>query len=129
MGKRAKRPWSAARRARFEAKKRRPDLGYVGFRAGEYQKAQAALRRGEAARGHLHAATVELDAARADLSACVMPSTELSDLLAKLHENIQAAIVVIAQDAERWKLDHAPSVAELRRGHGPRHGCGKKGQP
>lgn len=87
---------------------------------------KAAFKRVDVASQHLANAIREIQAARADLSTVVgAPSRPLSRLM-ETALNEQRAIQLYAADVDsRCELDHDPSPAELRCGHGPRHGCGK----
>lgn len=88
------------------------------------QRVLAAHKRVEVAIDHLSAALVEVNAARADLSTVTgAPS------LVRLANTVAAGVRTLRFYANvrdsRCELDHDPTTQELRRGHGPHHGCGK----
>lgn len=87
---------------------------------------KAAFKRVDAAAGHLANAIREIQAMRADLSVVVgAPSRPLARLM-EMALNEKRALELYAADVDsKCELDHDPTPAELRCGHGPRHGCGK----
>lgn len=94
----------------------------------EARRRRAAGRRIDAALGHLRAALAEVQRARADLSAVIGAPTFFS-LREALRREIRLAELALADPNSALELDHDPSTAELRVGHGPRHGCGfRKGK-
>lgn len=92
------------------------------------RRRRAADRRIDAALGHLRAALAEVQRARADLSAVIGAPTFFS-LRESLVREARKVEMVLADPNSAFELDHDPSMAELRVGHGPHHGCGfRKGK-
>lgn len=87
-------------------------------------RALAAFKRVEVAIGHLNAALVEVQAARADLSS-VTGAPSLDRLATTIRDDIQAMRFYAADVDSTCHLDHDPTPQELRHGHGRHHGCGR----
>lgn len=90
-------------------------------------RVKAAFKRVDVANRHLTNAIREIQAARADLST-VVGAPSLSRFMEMALNELRALQLYAADVNSKCELDHDPSTAELRCGHGPRHGCGKGGR-
>lgn len=86
-------------------------------------RAVAAGRRVDVAIAHIEAALLEVANARADLST-VIGAPSLLHAEQVLSRTQHALRMYAADDDARCDLDHDPTPAEVRRGHGRDHGCG-----
>ncbi len=83
----------------------------------------AAFKRVDVAFQHLTNAIREIAAARADLSSVVGAPSVTLERLYEMARKEAHLLQMYALDNTKCELDHEPTPAELRRGHGPNHGC------
>ena len=90
-------------------------------------RTKAAFRRVDVAFQHLANALREIQAARADLSSVIGAPQVRLDRLMETTLDAQRMLQLYAADVDsKCELDHDPTLQELRCGHGPRHGCGRR---
>jgi hypothetical protein len=91
-------------------------------------RVKAAFLRVDVAFEHLENARREIEAACIDLATVKGAPRSVSVLLNDARLTMHLLQMYAADPDSACELDHDPTPAELRRGHGPHHGCGKKGK-
>lgn len=89
------------------------------------RKRAAARKRVDEAIRHLARALREANAAQADLST-VVGAPSLHPVSDEIRRTLNRLAMHNLDPSSKCELDHDPTPAELRRGHGRNHGCGNR---